>query len=166
MKTERMYNMLYKNNKITINLDSVIVVIEENDFKYDLTVMLNGGTILSLHFDTLLDRVLFLKALRTNTISEFHKFENINSELMICNPIYNSHTESMYYNTKLSKPINGNFIINMLAIDFYSYINSDNQLKIKTGNIELILNNITREEYDKFDNAIIKHFGLYKDGEN
>lgn len=156
--------MLYKSDGITMNLDSIVAIIEDDDFKLDPLVILINGYTTYFHFDTSLDKVLFLKAIRTNTISEFYKFEDTDSKLMICNPAESLHSDSMCVNDNLFGKVNGNFIINILLIDFYRYIDYDNKLSIRTGDTEFILNNITREEYDKFDNFMIRHFGLYKNG--
>lgn len=161
-RTERMYKMLYRNNGYTINLSSVSVVLENKiAFKHELDVMVNEKFI-HLKFDCLLDMVLFNKSLRENVIGEFYKFENIKSDIIdkcisSCNNEYNLLTPNSHI-----RKLDGDFIINIFAIDLYRYTSLNESLSIRIGDKELILYNIDKDEYDKFDKFMIDHIGLSK----
>lgn len=161
-RTERMYKMLYMNNGYTINLSSVSVVLENKiAFKHELDVMVNEEFI-HLKFDTLLDMVLFNKSLRENVIGEFYKFENIKSDIIdkyisSCNDGYNLLTPNSHI-----RKLDGDFIINIFAIDLYKYTGLNESLSIRIGDKELILYNINKDEYDKFNKFMIDHIGLSK----
>lgn len=159
-RTERMYKMLYKNNGYTINLSSINVVLENKKEAsgHELDVMVNEEFI-NLKFDSLLDKTLFYKSLRENVIGEFYKFEDIDVYIGdTCISAYNNLFDS---NSNIGK-LDGDFIINIFAVDMYEYINSNNSIYIRIGDRQLSLINIGKDEYEKFDKFMIDNIGLSK----
>lgn len=167
-RTERMYKMLYKNNGYTVNLSSINVVLENKKEAsgHELDVMVNEEFI-NLKFDSLLDKTLFYKSLRENVIGEFYKFEDIGINIMdtyisTSNRNRVPAPDPFRSTNSFVRRLDGDFIINIYTIDVYKYTDFANSLYIEIGDKELMLINIGKDEYEKFDKFMIDNIGLSK----